>query len=38
MLLEQIPKGGEKIETEHLLFKVECMDKNRIEKVRIYKK
>ncbi len=38
MLLEQIPKGGEKIETENLLFKVEHMEKNRIDKVRIHKK
>lgn len=36
-LLGDFPKNGEVIETDGLRIVVEEMDKNRIEKVRVYK-
>lgn len=37
VILGDFPKGGEEIEIENLRVKVESMDKNRIEKLRVYK-
>ena len=37
LILKDFPKGGEELETDGLRIRIESMDKNRIEKLRIYR-